>query len=125
MEILLTLVQNMYVFAWSPYNVPGVDLNFIMHKLNVDPKVIPKKQRPMRSARPYVEAINEEMEKLKRLGAIREVFFLKWLANTMMVKKKNGKWRVCVDFTDLNRVCPKDPFSVSKINQLVDATVGH
>ena len=125
MEILLTLVQNMYVFAWSPYNVPGVDLNFIMHKLNVDPKVIPKKQRPMRSARPYVEAINEEMEKLKRLGAIREVFFLKWLANTMMVKKKNGKWRVFVDFTDLNRVCPKDPFSVSKIDQLVDATVGH
>lgn len=125
MEILLTLIQNMYVFAWSPYNVPGVDLNFIMHKLNVDPKVIPKKQRPMRSARPYVEAINEEMEKLKRLGAIREVFFLKWLANTMVVKKKNGKWRVCVDFTDLNRVCPKDPFSVSKIDQLMDATVGH
>ena len=125
MEILLTLIQNMYVFAWSPYNVPGVDLNFIMHKLNVDPKVIPKKQRPMRSTRPYVEAINEEMEKLKRLGAIREVFFLKWLANTMVVKKKNGKWRVCVDFTDLNRVCPKDPFSVSKIDQLVDATVGH
>ena len=125
MEILLTLVQNMYVFAWSPYNVPGVDLNFIMHKLNVDPKVIPKKQRPMRSARPYVEAINEEMEKLKRLGAIREVFFLKWLANTMVVKKKNGKWRVCVDFTDLNRMCPKDPFSMSKIDQLVDATVGH
>ena len=125
MEILLTLVQNMYVFAWSPYNVPGVDLNFIMHKLNVDPKVIPKKQRPMRSARPHVEAINEEMEKLKRLGAIREVFFLKWLANMMVVKKKNGKWRVCVDFTDLNRVCLKDPFSVSKINQLVDATVGH
>ena len=125
MEILLTLVQNMYVFAWSPYNVPGVDLNFIMHKLNVDPKVIPKKQRPMRSARPHVEAINEEMEKLKRLGAIREVFFLKWLANTMVVKKKNGKWRVCVDFTDLNRMCPKDPFSMSKIDQLVDATVGH
>ena len=125
MEILLTLVQNMYVFAWSPYNVPGVDLNFIMHKLNVDPKVIPKKQRPMRSVRPHVEAINEEMEKLKRLGAIWEVFFLKWLANTMMVKKKNGKWRVFVDFTDLNRVCPKDPFSVSKIDQLVDATVGH
>ena len=121
----MTLVQNMYVFAWSPYNVPGVDLNFIMHKLNVDPKVIPKKQRPMRSARPHVEAIHEEMEKLKRLGAIREVFFLKWLANTMVVKKKNGKWRVCVDFTDLNRMCPKDPFSMSKIDQLVDATVGH
>lgn len=60
-----------------------------MHKLNVDPKVIPKKQRLMRSA--DVEAIKEEVEKLKRSGAIREVFFLEWLANTMVVKKKNGK----------------------------------
>ena len=42
-----------------------------------------------------------------------------------MVKKKNGKWRVCVDFIDLNRACPKDSFPVLKIDQLVDATVGH
>ena len=43
----------------------------------------------------------------------------------MVVKKKNGKWRVCVDFTDLNKVCPKDPFPVPRIYQLMDATVGH
>ena len=53
---------------------------------------------------------------MKEVGAIREVFFPKWLFNTVVVKKKNGKWRVCVDFTDLNRACPKDPFPVLKID---------
>ena len=47
------------------------------------------------------------MRKLKQVGAIKEVFYLEWLANIVVVKKKNGKWRVCVDFTDLNKACPK------------------
>ena len=59
------------------------------------------------------------------MGAIKEVFYLEWLANTVVVKKKSGKWRVCVDFTDLNKACPKDPFSVPWIDPLVDATFGH
>ena len=63
--------------------------------------------------------------KLKRAGAIKEVFYPEWFANTMVVKKKNGKWRVCVDFTNLNKACPKDPFPMPRIDQLVDATVGH
>ena len=52
-------------------------------------------------------------------------FYLEWLANTVVVKKKSGKWRVCVNFMDLNKACPKDPFSMPKIDQLVDAIVGH
>ena len=56
---------------------------------------------------------------------IREIFFSEWLANTVVVKKKNGKWRVCVDFTDLNQACPKDLFPISGIDQLVDTTYGH
>ena len=63
--------------------------------------------------------------KLKQVGAINEVFYLEWLAKTVVVKKKNGKWRVCVDFTDLNKACLKDPFPMSRIDQLVDAIVGH
>ena len=63
--------------------------------------------------------------KLKRAGAIKEVFYPKWLANTMMVKKKNRKWRVCIDFTDLNKACLKDPFPMPRIDQLVDVTAGH
>ena len=69
--------------------------------------------------------MREEVTKLKQVGAIKEVFYPEWLANTVVVKKKSGKWRVCVDFTDLNKACPKDPFPMPKIDQLVDATVGH
>ena len=65
------------------------------------------------------------MRKLKQAGAIKEVFYLEWLANTVVVKKKNRKWLVCVDFTNLNKACPKDPFPLPWIDQLVDATVGH
>ena len=53
------------------------------------------------------------------------MFYPEWLANTVVVKKKNGKWRVCVDFTDLNKACPKDPLPLPRIDQLVDATIGH
>ena len=63
--------------------------------------------------------------KLKKAGAIKEVFYPEWLANTMVVRKKIGKWRVYVDFTDLNKACPKDPFPLPCIDRLVDATVGH
>ena len=55
--------------------------------------------------------------------AIKEVFYPEWLANTVVVKKKSGKWQVCVDFTDLNKACPNDPFSMPQIDQLVNATV--
>ena len=65
------------------------------------------------------------MTRLKQAGAIEEVFYPEWLVNIVVVKKKSGKWRVCVDFTDLNKACPKDPFPMPKIDQLVDATVGH
>ena len=54
--------------------------------------------------------------RLKQARAIKEVFYLKWLANTVVVKKKSGKWQVCVDFTDLNKACPKDPFLMPKID---------
>ena len=53
------------------------------------------------------------------------MFYPEWLENTVVVKKKNGKWRVCVDFIDLNKACPKDPFSIPWIDQLVDATIGY
>ena len=56
---------------------------------------------------------------------IREVYYPKWLANVVLVKKANGKWRMCIDFTDLNKACPKDSFPLLRIDQLVDFTAGH
>jgi len=78
--------------------------------LNVNPSITPKKQPPRCSSRDHSDAVKDEVTKLKQAGAIKEVFYHEWLANTVVVKKKNGKWRVYMDFTDLNRACLKDPF---------------
>ena len=101
-KVLLLLIQNVDVFAWSPYEVPRVDLEFIMHKLNVDLSFLSKKQKLRRSGKEHVEAVILEVRRLRDAGAIKVAFFPEWLANTVAVKKKNGNWRVCVDFTDLN-----------------------
>ena len=119
------LKDNLDIFAWNAYEAPGVDPEFICHHLNVNPSVIPKKQIPWQSLKEHVEAVKDEVHKLKQVGAIKEVFYLEWLANAMVVKKKLGKWRVCVDFINLNKACPKDPFLIPRIDQLVDATFGH
>ena len=66
-----------------------------------------------------------EVDNLLKAGFIREVKYPKWLANVVVVPKKGGKWRVCVDYTDLNDACPKDSFSLPRINQIVDALAGH
>ena len=113
------------MFAWDAYEAPGVDPEFICHNLNVNPSIIPKKQSPRRLSKEHADAVREEVMKLKRAGAIKEVFYPEWLVNTVVVKKKSRKWRLCVDFTDLNKACPKDPFPMPRIDQLVDATVGH
>ena len=90
--------------------------SFICHHLNVNPLVAPTKQLPRRQFKEHVEAVRPEVTKLKQAGAIKEAFYPEWLANMVVVKKKSGKWRVCVDFTDLNRACPKDPFPMPKID---------
>ena len=71
------------------------------------------------------KAITKEVEKILEAGFIKEVFYLNWLANMVMVKKRNGKWRMCIDFTNLNKACLKDSFSLPRINQLVDSTTRH
>ena len=101
------------------------DPNFICHHLNFNPSVTPKKQPLRWSSRDHLDAVKDEVVKLKQAGAIKEVFYSEWLANTVVVKKKNRKWQVCVDFMDLNKACPKDHFPMPQIDQLVDATVGH
>ena len=88
--------------------MPGVDPEFIVHKLNMDPLCSPKKQKPSRATKEHVEVVRQEVKKLKEVRAIKEICFPGWLANIVVVKKENGKWRVCVDFTNFNRACLKD-----------------
>ena len=67
----------------------------------------------------------EEVHKLQEVEFIREVYYLDWLANVVMVKKANGKWSMCIDFTDLNKACPKDNYLLLRIDILVDSTTRH
>ena len=119
------LKRNVDVFTWNTYEAPRVDPNFIYHHLNVDPSITPRKQPPRRLSKDHSDAVKDEVMKFKQAGTIKEVFYLEWLANTVVMKKKNGKWWVCMDFTDLNKACLKDHFPMPKIDQLVDATIGH
>ena len=124
-KLIEFLKRNMDVFTWSAYKAPGVDLNFICHHLNINPSVTPKKQPPRCSSKDHSVIVRDEVIKLKQTRAIKEVFYPEWLANTVVVKNKNGKCQVCVAFIDLNKVCPKDHFPIPQIDQPVDATVSH
>ena len=101
------LRSNSDCFAWSHADMPGIDPEIIMHKLQVDPLHQPFKQKRRKFAPKSDAIINDDVKSL--LGA---------------VKKKNGKWRVCIDLKDLNMSCPKDPFPLPHIDKLVDATAG-
>ena len=83
--------KNVDVFAWSAYEAPSVDPSFICHYLNVNPSITPKRQPPRRSSKEHVEVVRNKVTKLKQAGAIKEVFYPQWLANTVVVKKKTGK----------------------------------
>ena len=119
------LKQNTEVFAWKQKDMGGIDPAIITHRLNVSPFFKPVKKKRRRFTPKRQKAINEEVGKLLQADAIREVEYPEWLANVVLVKKANRKWRLCIDFTDINRACPKDSFSLPRIDLIVDATTGH
>ena len=71
------------------------------------------------------QATAEEVLKLQEASFIREVYYPDWLMNVVIVKKASGKWRMCVDFTDLNKACPKDSYPLPRVDVLVDSTAKH
>ena len=109
------LRQNKDVFAWKHADMGGIDPTVITHRLNVSPSFKLVKQKRRSFAPERQKAINGEVGKLLQAGAIKKVKYPEWLANVVLVKKANGKWRLCIDFTDINRACPKDSFPLSRI----------
>ena len=122
----------------------GISPKVIQHKLNVnlEKKLIQQRRRAFAPERD--QAVIEEVTKLLTAGFIWEVYYPNWLTNVILIKKANGKWRMCVDFTDLNKACSKDNFPLMyvdftdlnkacskdnfplpRINQVVDSTAGH
>ena len=105
--------------------MPGIDPSIIVHKLNVSPSFPPIRQKKRVFASERDQAITEEVRKLQEASFIREVYYLNWLANAVMVKKASEKWRMCVDFTDLNKACPKDSYPLLRVDVLVYSTARH
>ena len=124
-DLVQFLKKNIDVFAWSHEDMLGIDPGVITHRLNICSSFKPVRQKKRVFAPKRDNAIKEEVQKLMAAKFIREVYHPDWLANVVMVKKANGKWRMCVDFTNLNKACPKDSYPLPRINQLVDSTAGH
>jgi hypothetical protein len=104
--------------------MPGIPREVAEHSLDILPHSRAVQQRLQRFDEERRRAIGVELRKLLEAGFIKEVFHPTWLANPVLVKKKNGKWQMCVDYTCLNKARPKVPFPLPRIDQIVDSTAG-
>lgn len=104
------LRNNLDVFAWKHEDMVGIEPKISCHHLKIDPKATPNRQKRRALNPERYEALKDEVKKLIDNHFIRESIYPKWVSNPVLVKKHNGKWRVCVDFSNLNQACPKDSF---------------
>jgi hypothetical protein len=118
------LRANADIFAWSPSDMLGIPREVAEHSLDILPYFRAMQQWLRRFDEERRRAIRVELRKVLKAGFIKEVFHPTWLANPVLVKKKNGKWQMCVDYTSFNKACPKVPFPLPQIDQIVDSTVG-
>jgi hypothetical protein len=112
------------VFAWKPADMPGVPRELIELSLDISKTATPIKQKLRQFSRDKKEAIRVEVTRLLAAGFIKEVYHPEWLANLILVRKKNKEWRICIDYIDLNKHCPKDPFGLPRIDEVVDSMAG-
>ncbi|GKV52999.1 hypothetical protein SLEP1_g59549, partial [Rubroshorea leprosula] len=113
------------VFAWTTDEMPGVPAELTVHKLSTDPTRRPVVQKRHLFGPEKQAAIDEEIQKLLQAGFIRRVEYSEWVSNPVLVKNPNGKWRMCIDFTNLNDACPKDPHPLPNVEKLVERATGH
>nr|KYP58883.1 Retrovirus-related Pol polyprotein from transposon opus [Cajanus cajan] len=123
--LVAMLKSNVSAFAWSAGGMPGIDPNFLCHHLMVDPKAKPVIQKRRKFGEDKRKAIAGETKKLIAASHIREIQYPTLLANVVMEQKSNGNWRMCTEFTDLNKACPKDSYSLPNIDCLVDSASGY
>ena len=103
----------------------GINPTMVSHKLNIIPTIRPVRQKVRCFHPDRHQIIQAEVDNLLRAGFIKEVKYPECMANVVVVPKKGGKWRVCVDYTNLNEACSKDSFALSCIDQIFDASAGH
>ncbi|GKV17032.1 hypothetical protein SLEP1_g27588 [Rubroshorea leprosula] len=124
-ELIAFLRANKDVFAWTSADMSGIPTSVSQHKLSTNPlkKPIAQKRRLFGGER--LKVIKEEVEKLLQASFVRRVDYYEWVANPVLVKKANGKWRMCIDYTNLNDACPKDCYPMPNIDKLVEAALGN
>ena len=113
------------VFVWSYQDMPGLDTDIVVHQLSLKEKCAPVKQKLRRVKPEMLLKIKEEVKKQLDAGFLEVAKYPQWVANIVLVPKKDGKVRMCVDYGDLNRASPKDNFPLSHIDTLVDNTAKH
>ncbi|GJX63516.1 hypothetical protein Tco_0296416 [Tanacetum coccineum] len=118
------LQRSLDIFAWTPTDMTGVPRQIAEHKLNVRKGCPPVRQKKRGQAAERNIAINDEVSKLVTAGIMREVHYHDWLSNPVMVKKSDNSWRMCVDFKDLNKACPKDGYPLPEIDWKVESLCG-
>ncbi|KAL0378609.1 UNVERIFIED_CONTAM: Transposon Ty3-G Gag-Pol polyprotein [Sesamum radiatum] len=121
-EVVQCLQRNADIFAWTPQDLEGIDPRVITHYLNIDPSIKPVEQKKRHFGLEKDKIIQAEVDKLIVAGDIKEIQFPEWLSDVFLVPKPEGKWRMCIDFRDLNKACPKDFYPLLQIDQLVDFT---
>jgi hypothetical protein len=124
LTLVAFLQANVGVFAWEPSQMPGIPREVIEHHLKIHPDAGPVSQKPQRQSIERQDFIRKEVRKLLDAGFIEEVHHPVWLANPVIVPKTNGKLRICIDYTSLNKACPKDPYPLPRIDQIMDSTSG-
>ncbi|KAM1262378.1 hypothetical protein FF1_027548 [Malus domestica] len=133
LALISFLQDNIKVFTWSYEDMPGISPDIICHRLSIDPKTKPVRQKRRSYDAERYEAMKAEVEKLKGIGFVREVNYPTWVANVVLIKKNPTKenlllqkllWRMCVDYTNLNKGCPNDSFPFPLIDRLIDSKAG-
>ena len=99
-QLMVFLCKNKDIFAWSHRDIPGIDPSMAEHQLNIDKRYLPVWQKKRRFALERNKIISDEIDRLLETDAIEPYHYPNWLSNLVVVKKKNGKWRVCIDFTN-------------------------
>ncbi|XP_074374330.1 uncharacterized protein LOC141714711 [Apium graveolens] len=113
------------IFAWAPTDMPGIPETIAQHSLHISRGTRPVRQKQRIFSAEKRAAIDQEVDRLLNAGFIEPVQFPTWISNVVLVKKSNGKWRMCIDYSDVNRACPKDFYPLPNIDQLIDATAGN
>ncbi|GKV12323.1 hypothetical protein SLEP1_g23482 [Rubroshorea leprosula] len=124
-ELIDFLKSNRDVFAWTSADMPGIPTSIAVHKLSTHPSKKPVAQKRRLFGGKRLETIKAEVQKLLQAGFVRRVDYCEWVANPVLVKKSNGQWRMCVDYTNLNDACPKDCHPLSSIDRLVESASGN